>query len=444
MKKKTLIVLTLISFFTLFQCQTPEPKEEPKFKAPEKPTEVIDLNQIKIVPMTNPESGTLKITKNKEGKAIALLSLEDSNSGLNLAESILNGEILEHAIIIRNEKGEEIGRAPVNVLQYEIEEIATNKGEKKILLTESGSEVGIKQSNELPPVTKRAKVRTFQKNEIIPQYIELTKKPNDGTFVSVNLELIYAKPFAELHCYPSGTESDTFEYCSKDFHNSIKTEIQRNVKEKESILTNAVYNMKEDSIPKEYREKLNLRLEKNTNDYRADIKNNIGEINKLKFPDKLDRPSPGSYYYREWRLASSPKYFQVSYVDSPKTERKKKIQTDYTYFAPNDNSLEAVEEAELKKKNIVIEIDTSKLASKSEEKTEISQDSQKVSLEQAQRQEIGIGSNCIIYLKSGKFFRAKIVSLNNYESIQVEVNGTVIDVLKKDIEVIYIPKTTTD
>lgn len=469
MKKKIFFVISLLSFFILFQCQSFQEADSPVesinvekqesasdvsqspaarsmgsetantiSKKEHKPTELIDLNQIKIVPMPDPESNFLKITKNKEGKPVALLSLDPSNSGLDLVGSILGGEILEHSVVIRNEKGEELGRAPVNVLQYEVEEIAKNKGEKKILLTESGSEVDIKKTNELPPIEKKAKIYTFKGNEIIPQYIEINKNPNEGSYVSVNLELTYAKPYAELDCYSSESEANSNSFCSRDFHKDIQTEIQNSIKEKESILTRAISEMKDDSLPRQYREQLALRLRKNTNEYRSGIKTNVENVNQQKLSGKT---STGSYYYREWRLASSPKYFQISYLDSPKIERKKKTQTDYTYFAPNEKSTEAVEETELKGKNIVIEIDTSK---SNAETSDISLNSQKVSLEQAQKQEIGVGSNCIIYLKSGKFFRAKIVSLDSYESVQVEVNGTVIDVLKKDIEVIYIPKTTTD
>ncbi len=457
MKKKTFILISLIYFFTLFHCQTPQETSTPdsdskpetsrdrsakpaEVKPKEVPTEVIDLNQIKIVPMPDPESGVLKITKNKEGKPIILLSLETSNSGLDLVGSILRGEVLEHAIVIRNEKGEEIGRAPVNVLQYEVEEIATNKGQKKILLTESGTEVEIKKSNELPPIQKKASIRTFTREELIPQYVEINKNLGEGSYVSVNLELTLAKPFAELDCYSSELDENESS-CSRDFHNSIKTEIKNSISEKESILSRAISEMKEDSLPKEYREQLILRLRKNTNEYRSDIRESVKNINQQKLESK---PALGTYYYREWRLSNTPKYFPISYVDPPKIERKKKTQTDYTYFGPNEESTEAIEEADIKSKNIIIEIAPSDASVSLEKKSQISEDSQKMSLEQAQRQDIGVGSNCIIYLKSGKFFRAKIVSLDGYQSIQVEVNGNVMDVLKKDIEVIYIPKSSLD
>lgn len=465
MKQTILFFLSITLLFHLLQCSSTQEKEQsetaqvdpktttsvptkressgeaeqdsPKTKTTMKeiPTEVVDLNQIQIVPMPNPESKLLKITKNKEGSPIALLSLETSNSGLDLVGSILKGEILEHAIVIRNEKGEEVGRAPVNVIEYEIEEIATNKGETKILLTESGAEIGIKKSNELPPITRKAKVRTFGKNELIPQYIEINKNLKEGSFVSVNLELLYVKPFAELDC-SSSESADNQEFCSKDFHQTVQSEIQSSISEKESILNKAVAEMKEDvSISKDYREQLALRLRKNTNKYRSEIKSNVSNVNN----DKLKAAATGKYYYREWRLASVPKYFQVTYTDSPKPERKKKVTTDYTYFGPNESSTEAVEAEQIKNKDIVIEVNTKQNPSSTSPSSQ-TQDAKKISFEQAQRQDIGVGSNCIIYLKSGKFFRGKIVSLDGYSSIQVEVSGNVIEVQKKDIEVIYVPK----
>ncbi|MCX7999383.1 MAG: hypothetical protein N3A69_10615, partial [Leptospiraceae bacterium] len=474
MKQTILFFLSITLLFHLLQCSSTQEKEQsetaqvdpktttsvptkressgeaeqdsPKTKTTMKeiPTEVVDLNQIQIFPMPNPESKLIKITKNKEGNPVALLSLETSSSGLDLVDSILKGEIVEHAVVIRNEKGEEIGRAPVNVMEYEIEEIATNKGEKKILLTESGAEIDIKKSTELPPIVRKAKVRTFGKNELIPQYIEINKNLKEGSFISVNLELLYVKPFAEMDC--SSSESpENQEFCSKDLYQTIQSEIQSSISEKESILNKAVGEMKEDiSISKDYREQLAPRLRKNTNKYRSEIKSNVSKLNN----DKLKAATTGKYYYREWRLVSIPKYFQVTYAEPPMPERKKKVLIDYTYFNPNETSTEAIEAEQMKNKDIVIEVnapkqDPSNISSnqtQDQDSKTVPQDAQRVSLEQAQKQDIGVGSNCIIYLKQGKFFRGKIVSLEGYSSILVEVSGNVIEVQKKDIEVIYVPK----
>jgi hypothetical protein len=452
MTKQLHLTFALLGLVSLWNCQTP-PKPTASYIPSENPSEVIDLNQVKMVPMLDPDGKIIKITTNEDGKPVALLSLEYSNSGLDVIDAIQRGEILEHAIIIRDETGDEIGKAPINILQYEVDEIASNRGEHKILFTNSGSEINIKKSNELPPVERRGRVRIFKNNEIIPQYIELKKQPKEGAHISAYIELIYVKPYMDAVCKKSedsdsresvGVDANDVACPGRNFHDEVKSDTESVIQEKQSILSTAVSQMTNStSIPKEYREQLVLSPKKEINEYRNSIKSNVNKSNPEKFSGEKEdlfsnhavgHPHGSRYYYREWRLVSSPRFFQISTTDTPRKAHKRKVVTDYTHFENGEDSTQAEVE------NVVIEVSQPEPA-KTVTKTEIPEESKKFSLQQAAKQKIGKGSPCKIYLKTGRFFAATLVDLEGYEAIQVEVNGQVMDVPKKDIEVIYFPKT---
>jgi len=445
--------ITLIQILVMTHCATPEVSNPQKvtYLNPDNPSEVIDLNQVKMVPMLDPDGKVIKITQNEDGKPVALLSLEYSSSGLDVIDAIQRGEVLEHSIVIRDEKGEEIGRAPINILQYEVEELSSNRGEKKILFTNSGSEINIKKTNELPPIQRRGKVRVFKSNEVIPQYIELKYLPKEGSYISAYLELIYVKPYLDVICKDSSSSESALskesKTCPPNFHLDVNQDFQSVIQEKEEILSQAVSNMNSNSIPKEYREKLVFAPKRTTNEYRMSIKNRVNDKNPKKFETSEDifanhaEPYPNGtrYYYREWRLVSSPQFFMTTTKDTP-VQTHKRVETDYTYFESNEQS----QEAEIE--NVVIEVESlknEKVPTEQTSREDLPSDSKKISLEEAKKQEIGIGSNCKIYLKTGKYFSAKLISLEGYQSIQVEVNGQIIEVPKKDIEVIYFPKAST-
>lgn len=434
---------TLFGILSLAYCQTPQ---KTTYLNSDSPSEIIDLNQVKMVPMLDPDGKIIKITTNEDGKPVALLSLEYSRSGLDVIDAIQRGEILEHSIIIRDEKGVEIGRAPINILQYEVEELSTNRGEHKILFTNSGSEINIKKSNELPPVERRGKVRVFKNNEVIPQYIELKRQPAEGSYVSAYIELIYAKPYMEAVCAEGGEGLTKEKSCSGEFHSAVKADTESVIQEKQGVLTEAVSKMNgSTSIPKDYREKLVFSPKKSVEEYRGSIKGKVEEHNPKKFEGESEDlfanhavgvPNGTRYYYREWRLISSPQFFEISTKDSPRKELRRRVEADYTHFENGEQS----QEAEIE--NVVIEVSQPETI-KEEVKADLPADSRKVSLNEAQRQDIGAGSNCKVYLKSGKYFPAKLITLEGYNTIQVEVNGQPIEVPKKDIEVIYFPKASS-
>jgi hypothetical protein len=406
-----------------------------------------------MVPMLDPDSNMIKITTNEKGRPVALLSLEYTNSGIDVIDAIRRGEILEHNIIIRDQKGEELGRAPINIIQYEVEEIASNKGEQKILLTNSGSGINLKKSNELPPISRKGKVRLFQNNEVIPQYIELSHQPPENSYVSAYIELTYVKPYMAGVCEDKSLvnkpEDPTYKTdCEEEkiFYQEVENDNNEVIREKETILTQAVSEMKDDSsIPEPYKEKLVFSPKKSATFYKSGIKQRVINKNPKPFKDTEDPHGNftpnihGSrYLYREWKLISNPRFFQITTVETPRKELRsvpKYTETDFTHFEPDEKS----EVAEVE--DVVIEVNKPNDATKDTSK--VSPEAKTVSLSTAERKNIGVGSQCIVNLKTGKYFTGKLLRLEGYDSIQVEVNGQPIDVPKKDIELIYFPKSST-
>ncbi|MBU44023.1 MAG: hypothetical protein CMN76_12445 [Spirochaetaceae bacterium] len=300
-------------------CQTKGPdiiKDYPDYSSE------INLNNIGMQPLgaANNNSQIIEIRKNSEGNPVALLELDYKNSGLNVIQEIKNGKILEHNIVIMDAQGREIGRAPINFIAFEVEEITSSVQSQKLLFTDSGSEVEYDKSDrpEPQPLERRARLKVYEDGARVPQYVELKRSPASGSTVSIYLELVYIQPFYSELCASGdkdcpSVEKVAFKQIEKDNQETL-TEIEDKVNK---TLQRSGEGNEAEVVALES-DALVFRLKKPVEEYKEGIQREIKKLNKRPTNNEDNDPyvnytaRGGDYlHYREWKLLTVPRYFQI-------------------------------------------------------------------------------------------------------------------------------------
>ena len=319
------IVISGLLMLPLLQCQTKGPdviKDYPNY------SEEINLNNIGMRPLgaRSANQSIIEIRKNSEGNPVALLELDYKNSGLNVIQEIKKGKILEHNIVIMDSRGREIGRAPINFIAFEVEEISSSVQSQKLLFTDSGSEVEYDKSDrpEEQPLERRAHLKVYEDGASVPQYVELKQAPEDGTTVSIYLELVYIQPYYSELCKAEQADCPSVEKVAfKEVHKD-NAETMSEIEEKVNETLQKSREGKEAEVVALESDALVFRLKKPVEDYKAGIKKQIKNLNKRPGDNTENDPyvnytaKGGDYlHYREWKLLTVPRYFTIKNESKP-------------------------------------------------------------------------------------------------------------------------------
>ncbi|TGL25915.1 hypothetical protein EHQ46_00085 [Leptospira yanagawae] len=320
--KRTLFGLFLVFF--VWRCQTPKEVMVPNFPSQ---SEQINLNRIKMItkqeanpsqdskkPLTQEPGVNIEFSENKIPFIQLDLFFEDA--GISIIEEIIAGTIIEHHIVALNQKGEIIAKQPVNFQAYEILETKTEVMRNKVIVGESKKPVKVNSTIPETRVTREAIERQYTDRDTVPQVLEIFdgKVPNPGEYISIYLELTYVNPHLEPNCESYG--GNCFGAKQK-FFEDITTRNRREL----DILRNRYVNGEIAQFP-------NLTQEEQS-EFKTNIKSKIDSTNGSFGP----RHAYTKFFFREWNLVSSPRYFRILSVgklgrQSSLEEAKDEKQTD--------------------------------------------------------------------------------------------------------------------
>ncbi|XDD46004.1 hypothetical protein AB3N60_14995 [Leptospira sp. WS39.C2] len=303
--KRIPLVVFLLQF--VWGCQTPERVMVPTFPTQ---SEQINLNRIKMITKqeANPglESNSKKPLTQEPGVSVEYsenkipfiqLDLFFEDAGISIIEEIIAGTIIDHHIIVLNQKGEIIAKQPVNFQAYEILETKTEVMRNKVIVGESKKPVKVNSTTPETKVTREAIERQYSDRDTVPQVLEIFegKVPTPGEYISIYLELTYVNPYLEPNCESYGGN------CFGAKQKFIEDVTTRNRRELD-ILRNRYVNGEIAQFP-------NLTKEEQI-EFKSNIKSKIEFTNGSSGP----RHSFTKYFFREWNLVSSPRYFRILYV----------------------------------------------------------------------------------------------------------------------------------
>ena len=304
----------------LIHCQTKGPeviKDYPDYSSE------INLNNIGMQPLGASSSNNqiIEIRKNSEGNPVALLELDYKNSGINVIQEIKNGKILEHNIVIMDSQGREIGRAPINFIAFEVEEITSSVQSQKLLFTDSGSEVEYDKSDrpEPQPLERRARLKVYEDGARVPQYVELSRTPESGSTISIYLELVYIQPFYSELCNSSQNDCPAVERVAFKEVRKDNEETMSEIEDKVNKTLQRTGEGNEAEVVALESDALVFRLKKPVEEYKEGIKKEIKKLNKRPSTNQENDPyvnrtarSGDFLHYREWKLLTVPRYFQIN------------------------------------------------------------------------------------------------------------------------------------
>lgn len=334
-------------------CQTKGPeviKDYPDYSSE------INLNNIGMQPLgaASTDSRIIEIRENSEGNPVALLELDYQNSGLNVIQEIKNGRILEHHIVIMDAQGREIGRAPINFIAFEVDEITSSVQSEKLLFTDSGSQVEYEKSDRPrpQPLQRRARLKVYEDGARVPQYVELKRAPENGSTVSIYLELVYIQPFYSELCQSTdkdcpAVEKVAFKEVRKDNEETMKA-----IEERVNATLEKTTEGNEAEVVALESDALVFRLKKPVEDYKEGIKRAIKNLNRRPLNNEENDPyvnytaESGDYlHYREWKLLTVPRYFQIRNGTGPiqpsRVESDERDSSSSYLDADSDDSLDS-------------------------------------------------------------------------------------------------------
>ena len=311
----------------------------------------INLNNIGMQPLgaSSSNSQIIEIRKNSEGNPVALLELDYKNSGLNVIQEIKNGKILEHNIVIMDSQGREIGRAPINFIAFEVEEITSSVQSQKLLFTDSGSEVEYDKSDrpEPQPLERRARLKVYEDGARVPQYVELNRTPENGSTISIYLELVYIQPFYSELCNAAQTDCPAVERVAFKDVRRDNEETMSEIEDKVNKTLQRSGEGNEAEVVALESDALVFRLKKPVEDYKEGIKKEIKKLNKRPSTNQENDPyvnhtaRSGDYlHYREWKLLTVPRYFQI------KNETGRPVQPSRTDTMDDEKSANSADSSE--------------------------------------------------------------------------------------------------
>ncbi|WP_322113435.1 hypothetical protein [Leptospira soteropolitanensis] len=302
--------LYFVSCLLLFVigCQTPQQTVTPTFP---KHTEQINLNRIKMITKSEP-----LYSDTKEGKKpLALepgVSIEYSenkipfiqldlffeDAGISIIEEIIAGTILDHHIIVLNQKGEIIAKQPVNFQAYEILETKTEVMRNKVIVGESKKPVKVNSTTPETKISREAIERQYTDRDTVPQVLEIKegKIPALGEYINIYLELTYVNPQLEPNCESYAGNCNG---AKQKFFEDITGRNRREL----DILRNRYVEGEVAQFPS--------LTEKEQLDFKANIKSKIDNLNGVFGP----KHGFTKFMFREWNLVSSPQYFRINSIN---------------------------------------------------------------------------------------------------------------------------------
>lgn len=300
--------------------------------------ETIDLHEIQVV--ANPKSPSeniLEVKLDSSGTPFVLFYVSYKNSGIHLIEKIKSGEILDAKIKIFNDRGELLSEDTIHFQE-------------------------------------------FGDDEMVPQVLSIprSKLPKLGSFLSIYIEILLVDPnLREL------VDQDLYDrdclnpsaptYPCNTIQNRVFSKVSKeNREELKRVQTLQDANQKEVSESMEYRP-IATREENGINKQREFMKREVEKINSRNSsfpylstaaPTKMDggrtelRWTPfflkpffdqsttydgNRLYYREWKLVSAPKFFQIL-GKQIKKEEPRAIRTLKIIPTPEKNPKQVKEE----------------------------------------------------------------------------------------------------
>lgn len=302
--------LYLASFllFLSIGCETPQQVITPTFPTH---SEQINLNRIKMItkseavhtdskdgkkPLAQEPGVSVEYSENKIPFIQLDLFFEDA--GISIIEEIIAGTILDHHIIVLNQKGEIIAKQPVNFQAYEILETKTEVMRNKVIVGESKKPVKVNSTTPETKISREAIERQYTDRDSVPQVLEIQdgKVPNPGEYINIYLELTYVNPHLEPNC-------ESYEgNCNGAKQRFFEDVTGRNRRELD-ILRNRYVDGEVAQFP-------NL-TQAEQSDYKTNIKSKIETTNGVFGP----KHGFTKFMFREWNLVSSPRYFRILSVN---------------------------------------------------------------------------------------------------------------------------------
>ncbi|EKJ86784.1 hypothetical protein [Leptospira meyeri] len=298
--------LFFLSFLLLLLlgCETPQQVITPTFPTH---SEQINLNRIKMItkseavhseskeekkPLVKEPGVSVEYSENKIPFIQLDLFFEDA--GISIIEEIIAGTILDHHIIVLNQKGEIIAKQPVNFQAYEILETKTEVMRNKVIVGESKKPVKVNSTTPETKISREAIERQYTDRDTVPQVLEILdgKVPNPGEYISIYLELTFVNPHLEPNC------ESYFGNCYGAKQKFFEDVTLRNRRELD-ILRNRYVEGEVAQFP-------NLTPAEQS-EFKTNIKSKIESTNGVFGP----KHGFTKFYFREWNLVSSPRYFRI-------------------------------------------------------------------------------------------------------------------------------------
>ncbi|TGL17652.1 hypothetical protein EHQ42_09075 [Leptospira levettii] len=285
-------------------CQTPQQVMIPTFPTQ---SEQINLNRIKMITKqeANPgqESNSKKPLTQEPGVSVEYsenkipfiqLDLFFEDAGISIIEEIIAGTIIDHHIVVLNQKGEIIAKQPVNFQAYEILETKTEVMRNKVIVGESKKPVKVNSTTPETRISREAIERQYSDRDTVLQVLEIFegKVPSPGEYISIYLELTYVLPYLEPNCESYG--GNCFGAKQK-FFDDVTSRNRREL----DILRNRYVNGEIAQFP-------NLSTEEQI-EFKTNIKSKIDSSNGTYGP----KHTFTKFFFREWNLVSSPRYFRI-------------------------------------------------------------------------------------------------------------------------------------
>tara|TARA_B100001939_G_scaffold283511_1_gene252848 strand:+ start:32394 stop:33794 length:1401 start_codon:yes stop_codon:yes gene_type:complete len=268
---------------------------------------VIDLNRIVVGPVDPDKEGKLRIHTDDQGKPVALVEVDYSRAGLNVPQAIRDGRILEHEVLLRNHKGEILGRAPLNFSSFRFERITEQRKARRFLILPNATSVTVEVEGDDEPKTRIvAHVKNYTDRDAIPQSIELKERPDPNYPVTLQVRMTLIDPYVAPLCKEC-LEDPLYREARKDYEEALAK--LRNLEANPEML-------QDDSAEKEPARISQLAHSK-ADTYRKSVKDAIEKMNKQShriMKGKVqNHTSDGNFIqYRQWNLYSRPYFFYVS------------------------------------------------------------------------------------------------------------------------------------
>ncbi|MCB1167090.1 MAG: hypothetical protein KDK33_13095 [Leptospiraceae bacterium] len=271
---------------------------------------VIDLNRVVVSPVDPDSDGRLRIYQTEDGGPVAIVAVDYSRAGINVPQAIRDGRILEHEVILRDHKGEILGRAPLNFSSFRFERVTEQRKARRFLILPNATSVTVEETEDPEPVTRLiAHIKNYTDRDSIPQSIELKRMPDDGYPVTLQVRMVLIDPYVAPLC--KECMEDALYAQARSEYDAALQKLQRLQDHPELLTSDAVETA--DNAGEEISQLARTRADA----YRASIKKAIEKMNsaahRMQEGKALNHTTDGNFIqYREWQLYSRPYFFYIS------------------------------------------------------------------------------------------------------------------------------------